>query len=383
MRVRDCISIGDLRRLARRRLPRVLFECIESGAEDEHGIARNLTAFHRHQLLPRHLVDVSSRDQATTVFGRTYASPFGIAPTGIAALFRRGADEMLAQAAVAGGVPYVMSGSSFAAIERVAEIAPQNTWYQLYATRDHAIAQDVVRRAKDAGMTTLVLTVDQPVSPKAERDRRNGFGIPLKLKLPILLEALTHPAWAVEYLRHGGMPMLETWAAYAPAGASAQEVAVFRRRQTPCVQTWRDVETLRTLWPGPLVVKGVMHSDDAVRAAELGVDGVIVSNHGGKALDRAPATIDMLAAVAAAAGDKLTVMVDSGVRRGSDIVIAKCLGAQFVFVGRAALYGVTAGGIAGVSRAIDILREEIDMTLALIGCPSFAQLGRQFLADAP
>lgn len=381
MRVRDCLNIGDLRRLARRRLPRVLFECIESGAEDEVGIARNCTAFHRHRLLPRHLVDVSARDQKTSLFGRDYASPFGIAPTGIAALFRRGADEMLAQAAVAGRVPYIMSGSGFASIERVAAVAPDNSWYQLYATRDRAIAQDMVRRAKDAGFAALVLTVDQPVSPKLERDKRNGFAIPLKLKLPILLEALTHPAWVAEYLSHGGMPMLETWAAYAPAGASAQEVAVFRRTQTPCVQTWRDVEALRTLWPGPLMVKGIMHPDDARRAAALGVDGVIVSNHGGKALDRAPATIDSLAAVAAAVGGEMTVMLDSGVRRGSDIIVAKCLGAQFVFVGRAGLYGVAAGGTAGVSRAIDILREEIDTTLALIGCPRFAELGPHFLAE--
>jgi (S)-mandelate dehydrogenase len=289
MRLSAGISIGELQQLARRRLPRVLFEVIESGVEEQCAVVRNAAAFQRYRLLPHVLTDVSKREQTTAIFGRLYAGPFGIAPTGVAALFRRDADLMLAQAAAQSRIPFVMSGSSIASIERIAKVAPENTWYQLYQTRNRSIAQDVVRRADDAGFPTLVVTVDQPVLPRLERDRRNGFGVPLRLRLPMLLEALTHPAWMFEYLRGGGMPIMETWAAYAPANASAREVAMFCRTQTPCVQTWKDLEELRRLWPRHLVVKGILHHDDARMAAELDADGIVVSNHGGKSLDRAPA----------------------------------------------------------------------------------------------
>jgi L-lactate dehydrogenase (cytochrome)/(S)-mandelate dehydrogenase len=203
--------------------------------------------------------------------------------------------------------------------------------------------------------------------------------VPFRLTLPILLDAMRHPGWAFDYLRHGGYPMMHSWAPYAPAGASAQQVSEFRRTQNPSIQTWRDLDRFRRLWPGTFVIKGLERATDAVRAANAGVDGVIVSNHGGKALDRAPATVDALVAIVEAVGDKLTVMLDSGVRRGSDIVVGLCLGAKFVFVGRATLYGVAAGGLAGARRAIDILREEVDMTMALIGCTSVAELGPDFL----
>lgn len=383
MRVQDAISIVDLERLAKRRLPRILFECIGSGVEDEHGVARNAAGFHHHQLLPRHLVDVRQRDQSTTIFGRTYASPFGISPTGIAELFRRGADLMLAKAAASANVPSIMSGSSMTSPETISKVVPENPWYQLYAARDPNISDDFIRRARDCGFQTLVLTVDNPVFPKLERDKRNGFSVPFKLTLPIMLDALLHPGWTFEYLRNGGLPMMETWKPYAPAGATAAEVSAFRRSQNPSVQTWRDLDRFRRLWPGNLVVKGLARAEDAVRAANAGVDGVIVSNHGGKTLDRAPATVDALVGIVEAVGDRMVVMLDSGVRRGSDIIVGLCLGAKFVFVGKATLYGVAAGGQAGARRALDILREEIDMTLALIGCPNVAELGHDFLFNDP
>jgi len=380
MRVQDAISFVDLERLAKRRLPRILFECIESGVEDEYGIARNAAALAQHQLLPRHLVDVTQRDQSTTLFGRSYASPFGVAPTGITELFRRGGDVMLAQAAVAANIPSILSGASAISPEMLTKAVPDNNaWYQPYMARDPNISDDFVRRARDCGFQTLVLTVDNPVFPKLERDKRNGFAVPFRLTLPIMLDAMCHPGWAFDYLRHGGYPMMHSWAPYAPPGASAQQVSEFRRTQNPSVQTWRDLDRFRRLWPGTVVVKGLARAADAVRAVNAGVDGVIVSNHGGKALDRAPATVDALVAIAAAVGDKIAVMLDSGVRRGSDIVVGLCLGAKFVFVGRATLYGVAAGGTAGARRAIDILREEVDMTMALIGCPNVAELGPDFL----
>jgi L-lactate dehydrogenase (cytochrome)/(S)-mandelate dehydrogenase len=380
MRIENAISIVDIERLAKRRLPRILYECIESGVEDEYGLARNAAALAQHQLLPRHLSDVTRRDQSTTLFGRTYASPFGISPTGITELFRRGGDVMLAQAAKAADVPSILSGASAISPEMLAKAVPDNnSWFQPYMARDPAISDDFVRRARDCGYQTLVLTVDNPVSPKRERDKRNGFTTPFRPTLPILLDFMRHPGWVYDYLSHGGYPMMHSWSPYAPAGASAEQVSEFRSKQNPSIQTWRDLDRFRRLWPGTLVVKGLARAADAVRAANAGVDGVIVSNHGGKALDRAPATIDALVGIAQAVGDKIAVMLDSGVRRGSDIVVALCLGARFVFVGRATLYGVAAGGLVGAQRALAILRDEVDTTMALIGCATVGELGPDFL----
>ena len=388
MRLDDAINIEDLHRMAKRRLPKIAFDFIEGGLEDERGLERNTSAFHKHQLLPRYLVDVSKRDQTRTLFGRTYASPFGISPTGGAGLFRRGADLMLAEAAAKANIPYIMSGASNDLIEAAAKIAPDHAWYQLYAAREAGVREDMIRRAADAGMASLVLTVDVPVSSKRERNIRNGFanirgGLfqALSLKPSILAEALTHPGWVIEYLRHGGgTPMLQNWQPYAPAGANSEQVYNFARALQPYnAQTWRDLERYRRLFPRNLVVKGVMSPADAMRSAEIGCDGIIVSNHGGRQLDQALAPLDVLPAIKEAVGDKLTIMLDSGVRRGADILIALCLGAEFVFMGRPTLYGAAAGGIPGVHKAISILRGEIDLVMAQIGCPSLDQLGPDFL----
>jgi (S)-mandelate dehydrogenase len=388
MKIEDALNIEDLHRMAKRRLPKIAFDFIEGGLEDEYGLERNRSAFRKHLLLPRYLVDVSTRDQSVSLFGHTFASPFGISPTGAAGLYRRGADMMLATAAAEANIPYIMSGASNEAIEAAARVAPRNTWYQLYAATDAKIREDMIRRTADAGLDVLVLTVDVPVGSKRERNIRNGFakvrgGLfqALSLKPSILFEALTHPGWVAEYLRHGGgAPMLENWRPYAPNGADAEDVYKFSRSLLPYdAQTWRDLETYRRLFPRKLVVKGIMHPGDAIRAADAGVDGVIVSNHGGRQLDQAPASLDVLPAISAAVGERLTVMLDSGVRRGADILIALCLGARFVFMGRPTLYGAAAGGISGVKKAIAILREEIDVVMAQIGCPSLAELGPDFL----
>jgi isopentenyl diphosphate isomerase/L-lactate dehydrogenase-like FMN-dependent dehydrogenase len=388
MRLSDAVNIEDLHRMAKRRLPKIAFDFIEGGLEDERGLERNTSAFRKHLLLPRYLVDVATRDQSASLFGRVYASPFGISPTGGAGLFRRGADLMLAKAAAEANIPYIMSGASNDTIEAAARAAPKNTWYQLYAASDSRIREDMIRRTADAGLDALVLTVDVPVNSKRERNIRNGFATirggllqALSLNPWILLEALTHPGWIVEYLRHGGgTPMLQNWQPYAASGADAEGVYDFSRALMPYdAQTWRDLEAYRRLFPRHLVVKGIMHPGDAIRAAEIGVDGIIVSNHGGRQLDQAPASLDVLPAVKGAVGDRLTVMLDSGVRRGADILIALCLGARFVFMGRPTLYGAAAGGIPGVKRAIDIFRNEIDLVMAQIGCPSVAALGPDFL----
>jgi len=379
MSIDNAVNIEDLRRMAKRHLPRVCFDFIEGGLEDEHGIAHNESVFGQHRLTPRYLVDVSQRELGTSLFGRSYGLPFGIAPTGLAGLFRRGADLMLAEAARDANVPFIMSGASTASIEAAAKVAPEHAWYQLYAARDMRIAEDMIRRVADAGLSTLVFTVDVPINSKRERNIRNGFTRPYKLTPGVVLEALRHPAWIADYLRHGGMPYLENWKPYAKPGASANEVADFLSSQTPSTQTWRELEAYRRLWPRKLVVKGVLHIDDARRAAEMGVDGLMVSNHGGRQLDRAPSPLDVLLPITQAVGSRVAVMFDSGIRRGSDIVIARCLGARYVFTGRATLYGCAAGGKAGAARAITILKDEIDRVLAQIGCPRFDDLGPDWL----
>jgi len=372
------INIDDLRRLAKRRLPKVAYDFIEGGLEDEDGIARNERAFRGFRLVPRYFVDTRACELATELFGRTYSLPLGIAPTGLAGLFRPGSDLLLAQAARSQNVPFVLSGTGTGLIEDLGRSAPQHGWFQLYVARDRGISRDMIERAAAAGLSTLVLTVDVPARSKRERNLRNGFRRPLKLTLRTKLEACLHPAWLADYLQHG-MPMLASWQKYAPLGATSREVAEFVASQTPSPVVWKDVEAFRAQWKGTFVVKGIMHPDDAARAAALGVDGVIVSNHGGRQLDRAPGPIEVLPAIHEAVGDKMTVMYDSGVRRGSDVVTALCLGAKFVFVGRPTLYGVAAAGLPGAAHALGIFRDEIATTMAQMGAPDVKSLGPQFL----
>ena len=368
------INFEGLRKLAKRRLPRIAYDFIEGGLEDEHGLARNEEAFRRYQLVPRYGIDVRTIDQTTTLFGRTFSGPIGIAPTGLAGLFRHGGDLMLAEAAKSANVPFIMSGASTALIEDLGKLAPEHGWYQLYIARDRKISEDMVRRARDAGLSTLVITVDVPTNSKRERNLRNGFGRPLKLSVQSKLEACMHPAWLAEYLRYG-MPMFSNWERYVPDGASVDAVANFVASQMPVPVTWQDIETFRRAWPGNLVLKGIMHPEDATRALAIGVDGIMVSNHGGRQLDRAPAPIEVLPAINAAVGDKMTLMYDSGIRRGSDAITALCLGAKYVFVGRATLYGVTAGGCAGAAKALAIFRDEIERAMMQMGVPDIEGLG--------
>jgi L-lactate dehydrogenase (cytochrome)/(S)-mandelate dehydrogenase len=374
----SAINVDDLRKLAKRRLPRLAYDFIEGGLEDERGIVRNESAFAAFDLVPRYGIDVSAVDQSTTLFGRTYAGPLGIAPTGLAALFRPGADLMLAETARAANVPFIMSGAGTALIEDLGRVAPEHGWYQLYPARDRAISEDMIRRVRDAGLSTLVVTVDVPTNSKRERNLRNGFTRPIKPTLGAKLEALLHPAWMAEYLRTG-TPMLSNWQRYAPPGASATQVAEFVAQQMPVPVLWRDIEHFRRLWPGKLVVKGIMHPDDATRCAAIGVDGIMVSNHGGRQLDKSPGAIEVLPAIAATVGEKMTVMFDSGIRRGSDAVVALCLGAKYVFVGRPTLYGAAAAGAAGAMRALDIFKDEIGRTMVQMGAPDIPSLGPQFL----
>ena len=375
MNIESAVNLDDLRLLAKRKLPKIAFDFIEGGADDEFCLKRNREAFQRFNLLPRCLVDVSQRSQATTLLGRTYASPFGISPTGLAGLFRPNTDLMLAEAAATANIPYLMSSASSNSIEAAVRIAPDTTWFQIYATRNEQINDDLVRRARDAGVRTLVVSVDVPVNSNRERNRRNGFARPFRMTPSVVLEALGHPLWVLRYLRTGGLPRMENWAPYAAKGASAAEVADLYGSLTPAPGvTWQTLENIRRLWPHSLVIKGILHPDDARMAADLGCDAIIVSNHGGRQLDAAPSPLDMLPGIRAAVGERVELMLDSGIRRGSDIVIAMCLGANFSFFGRPTLYAAAAGGLKGIQKAIAIVRGEVDMVMAQIGCTDLQAL---------
>ncbi len=377
MNYNDAINIDDLRRIAQRRLPRIAFDYIEGGAEDEQCLARNASAFAQLRLLPRYLVDVTVCSQALNIFGHRYDSPFGIAPTGMSGLFRPGADAMLAHAAVAANIPFIMSGASTTiTLEEAAGISARHVWYQLYTLGDARICEDLIHRCRHAGLQTLVVTVDTPHPAKRERNLRNGFA--RDLGPGALLSALTHPRWTWDYLRHGA-PMFKNYARYAGENASAREVALYMASLQKAPQTWRQLERYRQLWPGRLVVKGILHPADAVSAIELGADGLIVSNHGGRQSDRMPSPAEVFPAIRAAVGRRATLMLDSGLRRGADIVSALALGADYTFVGRSTLYGVVAGGLPGASKAIAILREEVDGTLGQIGCPRIEEIDTSFL----
>jgi isopentenyl diphosphate isomerase/L-lactate dehydrogenase-like FMN-dependent dehydrogenase len=377
MAMNGVVNIDDLRKLAKRRLPKVAYDFIEGGTDDEVGLVTNEQAFRKARIVPRYLVDVSTRDQSTTLFGRTYSSVIGIAPTGLAGLFRRGADLMLAEAAREANVPFIMSGSSTASIEDLGKLAPDHGWYQLYSAKDQSVSEDMIKRAGDAGLRTLVFTVDVPEGSNRERNVRNGWGRPLKLTWKSKFEALRHPAWMMEWMKHG-TPFFDNWAKYAGTD-DANKVADFVAHQNRAPMSWKHVERYRELWKGNFVLKGIMHPDDAMRAHALGVDGIMVSNHGARQLDIAPSPIEVLPAIRDAVGDKMTLMLDGGVRRGMDAVVALCLGAKFVFVGRPTLYGVTAGGTPGATKALQIFRREIDITMAQMGATKIADLGPQFM----
>ncbi|HEX7007707.1 MAG TPA: alpha-hydroxy acid oxidase [Alphaproteobacteria bacterium] len=366
-------SIEDLRRLARRRVPRVAFDYMDGGAGSENGLTRNRAAFDRLRLVPRYLVDVTVRDLTTKLFGRRWSMPLGIAPTGLAGLIWPGADLILARAAVAADVPFILSTAATESLEEVAKVAPDHGWFQLYAGRDQDIVDDLVRRAHAAGYPVLVVTVDIPVPGKRDRDIRNGLTLPLRPRAATIVDVLSRPRWLLASARAGSPRFrnIEPYVKTARAISLAEAMAV----QTAGNFDWGRLARVRDAWPGKLVVKGLMAPEDVARAAEEGADGVILSNHGGRQLDAGVAPIEILPRALEAAAGRIPVMLDSGIRQGGDVVRALALGAAFCFVARATLYGVAAGGAAGAAKALAILRDETDRTLGQLGCRSLGELG--------
>ena len=382
-RASRALSLNDLRLGARSYLPRVIFDYLEGGADDEFALDENHQRLRARKLRPRYLIDVSARSQAVTLMGQPYALPFGISPMGMLSMVRADGDLLLAKVAAASGIPFILSGASNVSIERIAKAAPGSpgNWLNFYPCKDLAIERDLLARADGAGMSTLVVTVDVPVLSKRERNIRSGWVRPYKPTLAVVLESLRHPAWVARYLQNG-LPVMENFLPYAPAGISARDLTSFYASQVPTEQDWPLIARLRDLWKGKLVLKGILTGEDAVLAAEAGADGVIVSNHGGRQLDRGLAAIDALPDVVAAAGDKLAVMFDSGIRRGADVAVALALGAKFCFTGRGAAYGLAAYGEAGAQRAVDILKGELHLALGQVGCPDVRQLDGRFINAA-
>jgi len=374
-------NIEDLRRIAQQRLPRIAYDFLERGAEEEVTLTENRRAFERIRFAPRTLVDVSRRSQKVTVFGKTFDSPFGIAPTGAAGLYCHDADIALARAARRANVPFALSTASFVPMERVIEEAGGDPWFQLYMSKDRETAERLVKRALRAGYGVLVYTTDIPVAGNREFNRRNGFEIPLRLGPANILDGLLHPRWlAGVFLRTAltsGLPRFRNLDVKVGGRIVATTLAGFREQRDAL--NWEDFAWLRRLWPKKLLVKGILTAEDALLALQYGANGIFVSNHGGRQLDGAPSPIDVLPHIFAAVGGRMTIMVDSGFRRGADIVKALALGADMVFVGRPTLYGAAAGGEQGVLRAIDILKAEIDRVLALIGCASVDHLDAEYL----
>ena len=374
MRIEQPVNISDLRRAALQRLPWIIGDWLDGGSEDERAVRRNLAQFERFRLVPRYLVDITGASTGTSLFGRGYACPFGIAPTGYPCIFRPQGDLLLARAAAAADIPFIMSGAATATVEAVGAAAPDHAWFQLYAAKDEGITRDMIARAVAAGRPALVVTVDVPADPKRERDIRNGFDMPPPMGPRLVLDGLVHPQWTWRYLAAGGLPTMANWAPYAPKGMDAVGVARFASDKFHATLSWRHVEAFRAQWPGTLILKGIMDAGDARRAAEAGVDGLIVSNHGGRQGDRLPAALEVVPRILDAAPN-LTVMMDGGIRRGADIVTALALGARFVFVGRATLFGLATAGQAGVAHAIAILKDEMLVTMRQIGRPTIASLG--------
>lgn len=371
------VNVADFRELARKRLPRMVFDYLEGGAEDELGLMHNRRVFENVRFQPHRLVDVSRRDISTSVLGKRVTAPLVIAPTGLNGIVWPKGDLVLAKAAATFGIPFALSTASTMSIEDVARASGGELWFQLYVVH-RKLAELLVKRALNAGYTTLILTTDVGVNGKRERDLRNGFGLPMKYTLRALLDGVTHPRWSFDLMTHG-MPQLANFASDQVRDAELQ--AALMSRQMDASFSFDDLKWLRDQWPHKLLIKGLSRPADAARCIRLGADGVILSNHGGRQLDSAIAPLDTLKETAQRIA--APVLLDSGIRRGSDVVKAVALGAQAVLLGRATLYGLAANGAEGVEAVLEILRDEIDRTLAQIGCPSVSKLNGGYLWPDP
>lgn len=373
--MKQAINIDDYRRLAKKRLPPVVFDYLDGGAEDESSLRHNRQVLEHIRFRCRRLADVSQRELGTTLFDRRLAMPLLISPTGLNGLLWPHGDVILARVAAAHGIPFALSSASTSSLEEVARMARGDLWFQLYVMHRQHAAQ-LVKRALAAGYTTLVLTVDVAVNGQRERDLRNGFRANMRYTPKILWQGLTHPGWTWRRIRHGA-PQL---ANLAHDGDDTQDLktALLSRRMDASFD-WAGLDWLREQWPHKLLVKGITHPEDAIRCASHGVDGIVLSNHGGRQFDACISPMEILRVTAEAT--MLPIIVDSGFRRGADIAKAIALGASAVGLGRAVLYGLAANGEAGAHHALELIRQEFDLALAHLGCHSVGQLASAALIE--
>jgi len=379
-RLARAASIGDLRAIAKRRLPGGVFDYIDGGAEDEIAMARNVEAFRRVEFRPRVLQGVGEADPATTLLGRPLAFPLVLAPTGFTRIAHPDGELAVARAAEAAGVPYALSTLATRSIEEVAAVSSGDLWFQVYVWRDRGLVEEMIARAAEAGYHALCLTVDATVIGRRERDVRRGFTLPPKVGLDTIIDGMLHPGWTWDFVRSDPIRFANVTGREVGDGTDAVSLAEYVNGQFDPGLSWRDLEWLRSVWHGPIVIKGIQSVADAVDAAAEGVEAIVVSNHGGRQLDSAPATLDLVPSIADAVGDRLEVIVDGGIRRGADIVKALALGARATMAGRAYLYGLAAGGEKGVAQVLETLDAGVRRTMTLVGASTVADLTREHVS---
>ncbi len=362
----------DFRTLARRRIPRFAFDYLDGGAGHEIGLRRNVEALDALRLMPRMLVNVEKVDLSTTIFGRTWKMPFATAPIGAGGLMWPRGEEAIARAAVAAGIPYTNATPACTSLERIKEVAGDNAWFQLYVGRAEPMVEDLVRRAEAAGYDVMFVTVDVPVPPRRLRDLRNKFTMPFGWSPAVIWQLVTHPEWSIRTLLNG-IPRFANMERYAPI-KGVQPMARYMSSQVTGKFDWDSLKKLRDRWKGKLVPKGLLSAEDCVKAKEIGCDGVVVSNHGGRQLGSLPTSIEVLPGIRAAVGKDFPLILDSGIRSGEHIVKALASGADFCLLGRAIVYSVAGMGVSGPAAAMELLRLEMEQVLGQIGYPEIAGL---------
>ena len=379
-RLRRCATVDDLRRVARRRLPRGVFDYIDGGAEDERTLGRNSSDFSSLGFRPRVLRDVSSIDTSTEAFGRVHPMPIMLAPTGFTRITASPGELAVARAAERAGLSYSLSTMATRSIEEVAAAAPDGDhWFQVYTWKDRGLVEEMVNRARTAGYRGLWLTVDTAVLGRRERDVRRGYTIPPKIGPGTIVDGILHPGWTLDFITNPPIVFANVVGLNDEDGSDPVSLAEHMMRQFDQALSWSDVDWLRSIWDGPIVLKGIQRVDDAVRARDAGVDGIALSNHGGRQLDDAPSPVSLIEPVRQAVGDGLTIVCDGGVRRGSDVVKALALGADLCSIGRPYLYAMGAAGERGVDHLIGFLREGLERTMALTGSRRIDEIDRDLV----
>ncbi len=378
-RLRQSVTVDDMRRIARRRLPRGVFDYIDGGSEDERTLRNNAAAFSRIEFQPNVLVDVSAIDTSTTLLGKHVAMPLVLAPTGYTRLTHSDGELAVARAAERAGVPYSLSTMSTRSIEDVAAVSNGPKWFQVYTWKDRGVVRELVERSAAAGYEALWLTVDTAMLGKRERDIRRGFTIPPRIGPGTILDGILHPAWTLDFLTHDPMEFANVSHLPVPQGDEQMGRGKYVMQNFDQALSWSDVEWLQSVWSGPIVLKGIQSVDDAVRAVDAGVQGIALSNHGGRQLDCSPAPLELVEPVAQVVQGRAAVICDGGVRRGSDVVKALALGADACSIGRAYLYAMGAAGERGVDHVLEFFRDGIEHTMALCGRTTIADIDRRLV----